>query len=93
MKNAKIPPTRAPKKHWYLFGVNGVQTLTAVRGSFKAEAEAYAKLIEKHCIIIRFERIPAVKAYALLRAFAPMKPYGEIRAAICKTLRYAKGED
>lgn len=85
----KVSPKRTPRKHWYLFGCNGCQTLTAVRRPYKAEAEAYARLLQKHCIVLRFERIPAVKAYSLLRAFVSMKSYGEIRANICKALNYA----
>lgn len=92
MKKAKTPPrAHTPHKHWYILVCSGCETLTAVRKPFQAEAKAYSKELRRDCIVLRFERIPAVKAYAMLRAFAPCKPYGEIRRSISKALSYVRG--
>lgn len=90
----KAPSAHTPYKHWYVLTVangGGISCLTAVRKPFKDEARAYSKKLESECEILRFERIPAVRAYALLRAFAPCKAYGDVRRSISKALSFAEG--
>lgn len=92
MKKAKTPPrAHTPRKHWYVLGCSGCETLTAVRKPFQTEAKVYSKKLRHECTVLRFERIPAAEAYAMLRAFAPCKPYGEIRRSISKALSIARG--
>lgn len=90
----KAPSAHTPYKHWYVLTVangGGISCLTAVRKPFWAEAKAYSKKLKANCEILRFERIPAVKAYGLLRAFISCKPYGDVRPSISKALSYAEG--
>lgn len=88
------PSAHTSYKHWYILTVvngGGISCLTAVRKPFREEAKAYSKKLESECEILRFERIPAVKAYALLRAFSPCKGYGDVRRSISKVLSYVEG--
>lgn len=81
----KTPP-KAPRKHWYTFGVDNVQTLCYVRRHSFDEAQRLAMEVNKTCMFARFRRIPAVDAYKILRSGVPVKGFGEMRRALNECL-------
>lgn len=82
----KTPPKAAPRKRWYTFGVDDVQTLCYVRKFSYDEAQRLAMEVNQTCLFARFRRISAVEAYKIMRSGVPVKGFGEMRRALNECL-------
>lgn len=89
----KTPPKKNRYKHWYTFGAYPTLTLVNVRKVSWNYAEYLAKELALTQSCIAFKRVPAVNAYALIRAGAVSRGFSAVRSDLVHILALHKVND
>lgn len=82
----KTPPKKNHYKHWYVFGAYPAQTLVNVRKASWNYAEFLSEELALTKSCITFKRVPAVRAYALLRSGVVSRGFSAVRSDLVHIL-------